>query len=287
MSLNDDQVANSGGTTTTDMEAMVVRLHKLPEFYPEDPETWFEKLESIFHVNNIRSEPTKFHYIFGFAPPEVNPYATSVNKEAIPADKTKYSVLGERVIQAFSCSEETKLRKLFKGQTLGNQKPTQFLMVLRNAASGSCNKTVLKSLFLEHLPDTVRAILAVSPSDDIDSLALIADKIMKNQSPTNVFEVKHHQRLPSPSKFDKLMEDISALTMKVDKLASTVKTLQSNRRYSRVRSTSIESKQQRKEGPMPQGHNPSICFFHNKYGIKAKKCNPPCLMAQDTSSSEN
>lgn len=268
-------------------ENLVVRLHKLPEFFSDDAETWFEKLESIFHVNNIRSEATKFHYVFGFAPPEVSPYATSVNKEVIPDNKTKYSVLRERIIQAFSSSEEAKLRKLFKGQMMGRQKPTQFLMVLRNAASGSCNNTVLKSLFLEHLPDSVRAILAVSPSDDIDSLALIADKIMENQTSSNVFEVKSNRRAPSPNKIDKLTEDMATLTAKVDKLAAAVKVLQNPRGRSKPRGTGNNNNTSEGSVSIPAGHNPKICYFHNRFGQQAKKCIAPCLMAQNHNVSEN
>ena len=44
-------------------------------------------------------------------------------------------------------------------------------------------ETVLKSLVLEHLPDSIRTILAVSDSKDLDNLALLADKIYENQTP--------------------------------------------------------------------------------------------------------
>jgi len=93
------------------------------------------------------------------------------------ADETKYKKFKKRVTQGFATSEEAKLRSLFKGQSLGEQKPSQFLISLRNNASGQCNDTVLKSLFLEHLPDSIRTILAVSDSKDLDNLALLADKI--------------------------------------------------------------------------------------------------------------
>ena len=157
----------SGNAGVNEAGAAVIaaaHINKLPEFWPDDPTLWFEQIEALFEINGITVDKTKFSYILAY--------------------ESRYEKFKTRVIQGFSTSEEAKLRKLFKGQNLGDQKPSQFLVVLRNNASGQCNNTILKSLFLEHLPESVRSILAVSDSNDLYKLALMADKIMENQAPS-------------------------------------------------------------------------------------------------------
>lgn len=49
---------------------------------------------------------------------------------------------------------------------------------LKNLTSGQCADTVLRTLFLERLSDSVRGILAANDTADLAQLALQADKIM-------------------------------------------------------------------------------------------------------------
>ncbi|XP_029680861.1 uncharacterized protein LOC115246283 [Formica exsecta] len=59
-----------------------------------------------------------------------------------------------------------------------------FLQRLQSLATGQCNEEVLKTLFLERLPEPVRAILAVS-QDNLTDLARQADAICEVTKPVN------------------------------------------------------------------------------------------------------
>ena len=65
------------------------------------------------------------------------------------------------------------------------------MFLLKNAAAGQCKDKALKSLFMENLPDNVRSILSVCETEDVNKLAVIADKVFENQTPpTYVSQVK-------------------------------------------------------------------------------------------------
>ncbi|XP_029157883.1 uncharacterized protein LOC114930298 [Nylanderia fulva] len=73
---------------------------------------------------------------------------------------------------------ESKLRRLLQGLDLGEERPSYCLQRLRNLAAGQCSHSVLRTLFLERLPDPVRGILAANDTADLVQLALQADEIM-------------------------------------------------------------------------------------------------------------
>jgi len=90
----------------------------------------------------------------------------------------------ERIINAFSSPNETKLRQLLKGQVGFEGKPTHFVAHLRRLNGGMCNDTVLKSILFEQLPETCRGILAASKSENLQKLAELADVIIEQLEPS-------------------------------------------------------------------------------------------------------
>ena len=154
---------------------------------------------------------------------------------------------------------------------LGDRKPSQFLTILRNSASGQCNNTVLKSLFMEHLPESVRAILSVSESTDLDNLALIADKIMENQNSHMISDIK----TSSYSSNSDLRATVEQLTSKIDQLFTIV----NKRNRSRSKSRRRNSENSNSKSP--------YCFYHKVFGVKARNCKPPCTWSEVNHSQEN
>lgn len=74
------------------------------------------------------------------------------------------------------------MRQLLKGQALGEQKPSHLLNHMRQLNGGQCSSTVLKSLFIEQLPETQRDVLIAINEPDLQKLAEIADKIAEMSS---------------------------------------------------------------------------------------------------------
>ncbi|KMQ84332.1 hypothetical protein RF55_17943 [Lasius niger] len=129
-----------------------IKVIKLPQpLWREMPEYWF-KLD-----------------------PAIMPFVADL--VANPPIDGKYDSIKKRIIDTFSESREGSLRKLLRGQEIADDKPSHFLQRLCNLAGGQCLDSVIRSLFLEQLPENVRGILAISPTEDLSVLALQADRI--------------------------------------------------------------------------------------------------------------
>ena len=257
------------------------RINKFPPFWPEDPEIWFAQIEALFNIHNITTDNTKFDYVLAHSTAELFPYVTTLIKEELPAGETKFKKFKERVIQSFSTSAEVKLRKLFKGQDLGGKKPTQFLVLLKNNSGGQCNDTVLKSLFLEHLPENVRSILAVSNTTDLDNLALLADKIMENQSaPMMVNAVKCTKE---DSELSTLVKQLSAQVQRLTTQVNNRSRSQSRNRYDNKNSNSNNNTST--DANVSTGRR--LCYYHKRFKTLARVCKPPCDWKPTKEAQEN
>jgi hypothetical protein len=44
---------------------------KIPDFWPHDPNTWFQKIDSKFRICNIRQSSTKYDHLFSALPTDI------------------------------------------------------------------------------------------------------------------------------------------------------------------------------------------------------------------------
>lgn len=214
---------------------------KVPPFWPERPEIWFAQIEAQFCVSGITSDLTKFNTLVASMESHIIAQVTDAILSPPPSDL--YMNLKRRIMEQFGENEHTKMQKLLTGLDLGDRRPSQLLNELRNLANGRMNDDLLKSLWMQRLPQNVRAILQTS-NEDLQGVAKLADRVL---------EVTEREQLymatttPADS-----VEEI------VDRLAKLEK-----RFHSRSRS---------KE----RSKSPSLCWYHTKFGRKATKCRPPC-----------
>ena len=95
--------------------------------------------------------------------------------EPKPADI--YSQIKNQLIKSFSVSDETRLRKLLRGEVVSEGKPSLLLTRLHALNDSNYTDVVIKSVFLEQMPSQIRAILALLNVDDLLELARLADKV--------------------------------------------------------------------------------------------------------------
>ncbi|CAG9772256.1 unnamed protein product [Ceutorhynchus assimilis] len=158
------------------------RLAKLPPSWKENPTLWFSQVGAMFAISRITADTTKFHYIVTNLNTEPLPSVSDIITN--PPAQDKYDTLKERLINSFSETNESKLRRIFRGVEFFDEKPSNVLQHLRNLAGNQVSDTVLRTLFLEHLPEQVRGILSISEVADLTRLALQADKIMEVTKPS-------------------------------------------------------------------------------------------------------
>ena len=231
---------------------------KIPPFWSDRPEVWFFQIEAQFKIGGITSEETKFNYIVAQLEPR---YVENIWDIVTGKSEQKYADAKNRLLGLFQESETNRMKKLLTGMDMGDLKPSQFLQKLKTLATSNISETLLKTLWLEKLPDYMKNIILVS-NEELPKLAAMADKIADMNPSRNVCAV-------SASNAD-LLERISFLEKKISSL-----TMQS-----RQRSPARQPDRSRRRSTSRKRYNPkgSLCFYHFKFGEKCypEKCKPPC-----------
>lgn len=249
------------------------RVPKIPPFWKNAPETWFIQVEASLRVANITVDRTKADFLLTGVDHEVVSHVTDL-VTADPPLENLYQRLKERILSVYAISPEARLRQLLKGQVLGQQKPSHLLNYMKNLNNGQCSTAVLKSLFIEQLPETHKAILVAANEPDLQKLAEIADRLADINNPsTSVVPFvapvnKNKQRdTDAPSSIE---EKLSVLTKQLASLNREVTKLKRRRSVSRGRSPEASA------NPKKPDKQSDICFIHRKYGEKATSCRKPC-----------
>lgn len=232
-----------------------------PPFWDADPELWFAQVESQFQLAGISADITKFHAVISVLSPKI----LSVIKDIViepPASKA-YETIKQQVLGHFAQSASVRLRQLISEIQLGDMKPSQLLVHMKNIAPENIDREMLQTLWLQKLPVNTQQILS-SSKGSLDDLANIADKI---------HEVSGFQDPPvaSVAKTD----EVSALRNEVRLLTEAVQELKRQRAgSSRRRRSRYRGSQQRNR--YRGNTNGELCWYHGKFGKKASKCVKPC-----------
>ena len=142
---------------------------------------------------------------------------------ANPPTEEKYAAIKKRIIDTFAESDKAKLRRLLSGINISDKKPTHVLQKIKNLAGSQCNDSVLRTLFLEHLPEQVRAHLVIGETADLSKLVLQADKIVDIVRPSTpgICAVSNNKAtdfmiIEFKNALEKLTREVAALNQKVN-----------------------------------------------------------------------
>lgn len=242
------------------LEASAVSI-KIPPFWTDKPEIWFYQVEAQFTICKITAEETKFNYLVAQLEPRVLENIWDIIQDA--TDASKYSTAKKRLLSTFKESENVRIKKLITGLELGDMMPSQLLRKMRSLGHSDISENVLRTLWLEKMPNNVKSIVIVS-EESLDKIAAMADKIMEMTPRTA--ELATVQK--DPAILDQLLSKISALENQIASMSMQRESRSPHRHRSRSRSRS----QRRFD---PQG---KFCFFHYRFGKKCRpeKCVQPC-----------
>lgn len=247
---------------------------KPPPFWQEKPHLWFLSLESQFFTAGIKTNETKYHYVVSALSGEILEQISDVLSQ--PLTESSYELLKTRLISCYSASASQKLRKLLSGLDLGDSKPSALLRQMRDLAGNQLQTDALKSLWLQHLPQTTQAILAVS-ADDLDKLAEMADKIAEISLSSEVQSIAGVSKAVDST--DSINSKLDMLSSKWDKLEERLSKLEfqfkevSEQKF-RARSRSASNRPYRSKSKSKQ--DPEVCWFHRTFQDKANRCTKPC-----------
>lgn len=247
-----------------------------------------------FALHRITSDVAKFRYIIIHLDNDLRNIVGDLIDT--PPQTSKYETVKRRIIDALSESKETKLRRLLRGQAIGDEKPSVFLQRLRNLASGQCSDDILRSLFMEQMPENVRGILAISQLDDLNLLAVQADRIVEALRPkiasiepglsniTAIPETKTSTPIrENQSRAANTDDNITARELKM-----AIETLERKfERALRSRSRSRGRRISRTRPLTPSKRGEPLCYYHQKFGPNARKCRYPCAWEKQPSDQGN
>ena len=227
-------------TSTSSTAAVAL---KLPPFWRDEPTIWFEQIEASFTTKGITTDQTKRDYVVAALDNET---AREV-KQAItkPPATGKYDSLKSALINAFDRSQEQKDAELLSLTDIGDRRPSAHLRHLRNLNSDGTS--LLRAVFLSHLPTDIRTVVQAQGVKDLDQLAEAADRAIdardSRPATTAAVHTRWHKGKNNNSRRDR------------------------------------DNTQGRDR---PQEH--FLCHFHKRFGKQARRCAPGCLMNTETTS---
>lgn len=239
---------------------------KIPPLWRKNIKIWQMQVEAQFSNSNIVQEKTKFNHILAALDSDVAEMISDFLYQ--PQSAQPYTDLMHRLQMEFEESDGRKVNKLLTELDLGDRKPSHLLREMKVLAGTQVQTDFLRTMFLQRLPNNVRAILATS-SDSLDNIAAMADKIMELS--TSSFSTQAVVSTPTPPHDN---DRISKLEAQVAQLCSSINSFKPRNR------SSSRSRQQDATGS-------ELCWYHIRYGNKARKCTSPCNFTQKSEQKSN
>ncbi|XP_029675768.1 uncharacterized protein LOC115243157 [Formica exsecta] len=253
-------------------QEQVTRLTvKAPPFWPDKPELWFAQLESQLTLGGITQDTTKYSYVLAHLETR---YAREIQDIVMqPPAQGKYEAVKRALTQRLTATQEQRIRQLLEHEELGDRKPSQFLRHLQTLANNNVPEQLLRTLWLGRLPQQAQVILATRTEDRLEDVAEQADRITEVTSRMTVAVATATQ----PS----IEDQIKALTQQVEMLSAQIRERHSRSR-SRARNQAPRERSssrvhKRREANKDDGQ----CFFHQRFGVEAKKCRQPCTFKKE------
>lgn len=276
---DDQSTANSSGQNQAiKTEAQEGSLsQKLPAFWPTMPDLWFVRIESTFRSAKITADQARFDYILPALPEAVMLSVADILRN--PPKTEKYKTLKDALIERNSESQEKKLEKLLNYIDIGDEKPSSFFRSMAaQTTSLNVSEELIKKIWLQRLPNHVKGVLSVVEDQDTSKLMTLADKVWEQTRPAQIFDAASKLQ-PKPRSEPKTIEmQISLVTSQIEELTKKFNNFASYNNRSRSRSRSRRPNQSGSSSSTNDTKKDGLCFYHYRFGNKARKCVEPCTL---------
>lgn len=259
--------ANTDSPTPTSDREQIVHIDRItnvrfPPFWRNKPNLWFLQIEGLMRKAKITRDNLKLEELVCNLDADIMSIIEDILEG--PPEEQNYQKAKERIIRIFSDSEESKVRTLLQGLTLGDSKPSELLRKMRSLAGGEITEDFLKNMWVQRLPTDMQQILTVNPGT-LNNMAEQADKIADISVQLNISAVSASatQKSDGFAQIKKRMDEFAQTLLKIQKQLG-----QRTRSVSRGRSATPTRNANEKKS--------SLCYFHKKFGDKATKCKDPC-----------
>jgi hypothetical protein len=229
---------------------------RLPDFYADSPQSWFDCIDAMFAAAKITQPLTKFHWALAKLPFSLIATVSLLSRDP-SAFSDPYEELQELLLRSYGLSTAQMTSRWLDYPMCGNTRPSVMWDNL-TALQPSTVKEAQTVLFLRKLPRHIRNLINPRAFKEPEDLIQCCNKIWEDQTaeeattaaaaaaprPHTPFRGTRHS--PSPCHGKGSACDKSA----------------------RRRSPT--------PGPPRGGRNDRLCFFHSRFGARVQKCEKGC-----------
>jgi hypothetical protein len=210
---------------------------KLPTFDMQEPTLWFQQAESIFRRKGISGQLDRYDITIAHLPTITLQAIGDIIAATTDATADAYTRLKTRLLATYGKTPLELANTLLDHPSLGDARPTHLMnSLLSHLPPGDVPGTLFLALFLRRLPTYLREQLANYPTHDLNALAAHADHIWAAHG---------------------------GASGSVNRLTTAPPANNARRR---------SPTPYRRRSPSPHPY----CFYHQRFGDKAQKCQPPC-----------
>jgi hypothetical protein len=241
---------------------------KLPSFWTEDPVSWFRLAEGQFALRNVGDPVARYYHVLSSLPQDAVRLVRHVlHEDTGPAS---YDNLQTSLPASHSLSNYQKMEKMMKLPLLGDRKPSVMLAeMLEFCPAGESATAVFAYLFLQRLPREIRVLLSEDDPADMRAIADKADRLIAMHVPQG------HDACAAVAGFDQDQDQ--------DLVAATGGARRKNKVLAARQSQQQQQVVSGQCGGVPRrsvaqaaAPRTSMCFYHARFGEKAKYCEEGC-----------
>ncbi|KAK2577589.1 hypothetical protein KPH14_000906 [Odynerus spinipes] len=159
----------------TEVVAALRDMRLLP-FIRTRPDVWFNILESRFRTYRVTSDLKKYDLALGQLDVDTLHQLTDIICRE--PQEGKYEHLKQTLIDRLSDSRVKQLHTLLTDLQLADRKPSELLRQMRDLAGETVSDEFLHSLWINRMPSSVRGILSVADTSNLNNLAALADEVL-------------------------------------------------------------------------------------------------------------
>lgn len=248
-------------------------------------DAYFMSLDYWFLASGVTNDFRKFNTVMAQVPPakliELRPIIDAVPNEG------KYEYIKQRLISHFADSQRQRLNRLLMDLPLGDKKPSQLYHEMIRTAGDTINEPVIRDLWASRLPNYAQAAVVAS-SGTADQVMKIADAIVESMGlksirefSSNAFDTESSSSSKQLPSYNHLVSEIAELNKKFEKLFSERGRTQ-NRQKPSQRPRSISRQRAASSSSYAQRASDSDCWYHTKFGDRARFCRSPCRHKKPT-----
>ena len=257
-----DQEAGPSATTPAGTDppgaAPFLGTVKLPEFWPDNTDLWFVRADAQFRMKKVTVEQTKFDHVITMLDSKT---AAQVMDILVSPPDQPYTVLKARLTKTFALTTSEKASRILDMDGLGDRTPTQCLTIMLNwVPAEEAPGFLFREQFLRQLPVQVRTSLAQTTNTGSDraslrALADEADKYFRSMGARISAIASANPWLPHPGAGASPGPGVQQLS---------------------TPGTAVELESWSRDQLVNAVLGKKLCFFHTRFGAKAKKCEQPC-----------